>query len=62
MLADKLNIKAIAQGIETEQQLQSLLEAGCQFGQGFYLDKPMSAADLKQKLIKQTRDNTGLFK
>ncbi|MEJ6121739.1 EAL domain-containing protein [Vibrio sp. 2-Bac 85] len=41
MLAEQLNIQVVAEGIENEQQKQYLLEAGCQFGQGYLFSKPM---------------------
>ncbi|MEJ6077692.1 EAL domain-containing protein [Vibrio sp. 1-Bac 57] len=41
MLAQQLNIQVVAEGIENEQQKQYLLEAGCQFGQGYLFSKPM---------------------
>ena len=36
----------IAEGIETDQQLQVLMQAGVQAAQGFHLSPPVSAADL----------------
>ena len=41
MLAEQLNIQVVAEGIENEEQKQYLLEAGCQFGQGYLFSKPM---------------------
>ncbi|WP_166370252.1 EAL domain-containing protein [Psychromonas sp. SA13A] len=41
MLAQQLNIQVVAEGIENEEQKQYLLEAGCQFGQGYLFSKPM---------------------
>ncbi|MBB1273591.1 EAL domain-containing protein [Psychromonas sp. SR45-3] len=41
MLALQLNIQVVAEGIENEKQKQYLLEAGCQFGQGYLFSKPM---------------------
>lgn len=40
-MAQGLHIKLIAEGIETRQQLDFLIENGCQFGQGYYFYKPM---------------------
>lgn len=39
-LARTLNIDTIAEGIETEEQRQALLELGCSFGQGYLLGRP----------------------
>lgn len=39
-LARTLGIDTIAEGIETEDQRQALLELGCSFGQGYLLGRP----------------------
>jgi diguanylate cyclase (GGDEF)-like protein/PAS domain S-box-containing protein len=41
-LAETFGLRAIAEGIETEAQLQALLTLGCKFGQGFHLSRPIS--------------------
>lgn len=53
VMANKLNIKVIAEGIETEQQRELLIEAGCRLGQGYLLARPLSTADFEQLLINQ---------
>jgi diguanylate cyclase (GGDEF)-like protein len=45
-LGESLEMKVVAEGIETPDQLAQLLALGCGFGQGFYLAKPMDATDL----------------
>ena len=45
-LAGALGKKVIAEGIETEEQFTILKQLGCTFGQGYFLARPMSAADL----------------
>lgn len=42
VMSHKLGIKVIAEGIETQVQLGMLLEAGCNYGQGFLLSKPLT--------------------
>lgn len=42
-LAHKMNLKAIAEGIETGRQLERLAELGCEFGQGYYFSQPLEA-------------------
>ncbi len=42
-LSNSLGIEAIAEGIETQQQLELLSELGCELGQGFYFAKALSA-------------------
>jgi diguanylate cyclase (GGDEF)-like protein/PAS domain S-box-containing protein len=40
-LAQTFGLRAVAEGIETEAQLQELLELGCEFGQGFHFSRPI---------------------
>lgn len=40
-MAHSLNIKVVAEGVETEQQYRFLLENGCDEIQGFYFSKPV---------------------
>jgi len=40
-LSKKLNLKTLAEGVETKQQLNMLKEMGCDYVQGFLLGKPM---------------------
>ncbi|HSY89943.1 MAG TPA: EAL domain-containing protein [Candidatus Binatus sp.] len=42
-LARKMNLKSIAEGIETARQMEKLLELGCQYGQGHYFSQAMDA-------------------
>ena len=41
-LAAAFGLRSVAEGIETEAQLQSLLALGCQFGQGFHFSRPVA--------------------
>jgi diguanylate cyclase (GGDEF)-like protein len=45
-----LTFEVVAEGIETEEQLKSLLELGCLYGQGYYLAHPLSSPDLAKFL------------
>ncbi|WP_017324146.1 EAL domain-containing response regulator [Synechococcus sp. PCC 7336] len=42
-LAHSLGLHAIAEGVETQEQMQQLREMGCEFGQGYLIAKPLSA-------------------
>ncbi len=55
-MAHKLNIKVVAEGIETESQIKSLIKFGCDFGQGYYLSKPLSKIDFESFLINIDRN------
>lgn len=50
IIAEKLNMKLIAEGVETLEQAQFLLANGCGIAQGYYYHKPLPMAEL-QKLI-----------
>jgi EAL domain-containing protein (putative c-di-GMP-specific phosphodiesterase class I) len=52
VMAHKLNIRVIAEGIETEQQRELLTRGGCDFGQGFLFSKPLLADEFEQLLKK----------
>jgi len=53
VMAHKMNLKAIAAGIETARQLERLLELGCEFGQGYYFSQPMEAKAAQQFMRQQ---------
>ncbi len=45
-LAKKLNVKVIAEGVETEEQIKFLQSIGCDDIQGYYYSKPLSSEEL----------------
>lgn len=45
-MGHSMNMKVIAEGVETAQQLKFLREHGCDLVQGYYIDRPMSAANV----------------
>ncbi|MET0357481.1 MAG: EAL domain-containing protein [Cellvibrio sp.] len=49
-MAHTLNAQVTGEGIETPEQAAFLREAGCEFGQGFYIGRPMSEADFLLRL------------
>ncbi|WPL19354.1 Bacteriophytochrome cph2 [Thiorhodovibrio winogradskyi] len=44
-LGTSLSLELLAEGIETQQQRDFLLQEGCQLGQGYLFAKPLSAED-----------------
>jgi diguanylate cyclase (GGDEF)-like protein/PAS domain S-box-containing protein len=44
VMAHALGMKVVAEGIETEQQRDLLVAAGCDYGQGYWLARPMPAS------------------
>ncbi len=49
-LGKNLNLKVIAEGIETENQLKFLKSKGCGYGQGYLFSKPIKAEDMPKFL------------
>jgi EAL domain-containing protein (putative c-di-GMP-specific phosphodiesterase class I) len=45
VMAHKLGLKTIAEGVETEQQKKILAEVGCDYVQGYYFAKPLPIED-----------------
>ena len=50
-MAHKFGLKVIAEGIETEEQKQFLINADCDYGQGFLFSKPVSVECFEKLLI-----------
>ena len=42
-LGESLSVKVVAEGIETQGQVDGLLDLGCRYGQGYLLGRPMTA-------------------
>jgi EAL domain-containing protein (putative c-di-GMP-specific phosphodiesterase class I) len=42
-LAHKLDLRVIAEGIESAKQLERLIEMGCEFGQGYYFSQALES-------------------
>jgi diguanylate cyclase (GGDEF)-like protein/PAS domain S-box-containing protein len=49
-MAHSLGLNVVAEGVETEEQLSELHKMGCDEVQGFLLGRPMTAAELAQRL------------
>jgi len=50
-MGHKLGMKIIAEGIETKEQLDLLLNAGCDYGQGYWFSRPIAASEFEQKFL-----------
>ena len=46
-LATALGLNVVAEGVETQEQLQFLRESGCHTLQGYYLGRPVTVAQLE---------------
>jgi len=52
-MADKLDLGLLAEGVETEDQIELLQSIGCDQVQGYYYAKPMPAEECFALLVKQ---------
>jgi diguanylate cyclase len=52
-IADSLGMQTLAEGVETEAQLDYLREVGCELAQGYLFSRPLPAADIEQLLGKR---------
>lgn len=52
-LAGNLGMQVIAEGVETEDQLQHLRLLKCQYGQGFLFAKPLSVSEADRFLVNE---------
>lgn len=50
-MAKELNVKSLAEGVETEEQLRFLQAKGCDYIQGYYFSKPLEASYFTQLLL-----------
>jgi diguanylate cyclase (GGDEF)-like protein len=50
-LAHALHLQVIAEGIETEQQLQLIRGLGCEFAQGFFIARPLTPGAFEQLML-----------
>ncbi len=64
-LAKALNLKVVAEGIESIHQFHQLRILGCEYGQGYLFSKPLQVADIERLLVDNNRwqnilPNTGM--
>lgn len=57
VMAHKLGLKVIAEGIETQAQQELLINAGCDHGQGYLFAKPLPVAEFEKLLAKSSETN-----
>jgi EAL domain-containing protein (putative c-di-GMP-specific phosphodiesterase class I) len=54
VMAHKLDIQVIAEGVETKSQDRILREIGCDYGQGYLYSRPISALDFTALIASRT--------
>lgn len=47
-MVNRLNIKVLVEGVETEEQTKILLEAGCHIAQGYYYSRPIRMEEFEE--------------
>jgi len=53
VMSQTLGVSVVAEGIETAEQLQVLKDIGCNVGQGYHFDKPLTAEELVKRYCKR---------
>ena len=51
-LGHHMNLSLVAEGIETEEQQKFLAKQGCEIGQGFLFDRPLTATDFAKRYFR----------
>ena len=51
-IAKQLNLTVIAEGVESEEHYRFLAEIGCDYGQGYYIDRPLPVNQLEKWIVK----------
>jgi EAL domain-containing protein (putative c-di-GMP-specific phosphodiesterase class I) len=54
-LARSLQMDVVAEGVETEDQFQQLAALGCQYVQGYYFSRPVSAPATQTLMVERDR-------
>lgn len=52
-MGQNLGLKVLAEGVETEEQVQLLKESGCDYIQGYYYSRPLPASQMVSYLKKE---------
>ena len=57
-LAEALNLRVVAEGVETQAQRQALGEIGCGFGQGYLVSAPLLPPEMEDLLTRHVSTST----
>ena len=50
-LAKQLNISTVAEGVETQENEQMMAQLSCNYGQGYYYSRPLTATDFERDFL-----------
>ncbi|MEG0450106.1 MAG: EAL domain-containing protein [Lysinibacillus sp.] len=56
-LAHALNLEVVAEGVESEEELEILRNYGCEYVQGYYFSKPLSVKDFQEVILQSKKTN-----
>lgn len=60
VMAHKLGLKVIAEGVETIEQRDLLIAVGCDYGQGYLFSRPVPAGEFEKLEIVQKKPNASI--
>ena len=52
-IARYLKVPVVAEGVETQRQMELLRDAGCQLVQGYYFSRPLPPADFEKLILRE---------
>jgi EAL domain-containing protein (putative c-di-GMP-specific phosphodiesterase class I) len=61
MLSRRMGVNVIAEGVETADQFNALKALGCEYGQGYYVSKPLVSEETKALMVKTLQEDVSLF-
>lgn len=50
-ICERGGMRCVAEGVETKEQIDALVQAGCTCAQGFYYDRPLSSEKFRKKYL-----------
>lgn len=60
-LSKQLKLTVVAEGIETQQQLQWLQQLGCELGQGYLFSQPLTADEVEIRFLKGSSEHLNSY-